>query len=155
MWFRVQLIQTIKLLLIFPPCAGVQSPHQSGVSARHSHQQGLRPAEGGSSWQDTSGEMFPPLYREGLQNGDAGSELRRKIAVCNDGKPLQITCGSLMLLSFSVRSLCRTTRTPRSSDPTWALLCCSWRSWVSTISCTLTSWIHLVSRLLALSPFHT
>ena len=43
------------------------------------------------------------------------------------------------------RMRCRRTPTRRSCVPTWALWCCSSRSWVSTTWCTLTSWIHQVT----------
>lgn len=52
---------------------------------------------------------------------------------------------SWLFINLHKRLLSRTTHTPKFFGPTWDPLCCSWKSWVSMILCTLTSWIHQVS----------
>ena len=58
------------------------------------------------------------------------------------------TCHSSPLLQRRhTRMRCSPTRTRRSSAPTWALWCCSWRSWELMTWCTLTSWTHQVQSI--------
>lgn len=55
-----------------PPPPGVQSAHPGRVFVGDGHQQGVGTAAGWSGRQDQARQVFPSVYREGLQDGDAG-----------------------------------------------------------------------------------
>ena len=59
----------------------------------------------------------------------------------------------LLLQRRPTRMRCSPTHAQRSSTPTWALWCYSWRSWELMTWCTLTSWTHQVQSVCIIFSF--